>query len=60
MLFQPIYDFKTEDSSLWVGLEIGKIWAPGKVAYVKPGWGIHNSEPTDRKSTFEFGFRWFF
>jgi len=58
--FQPIYDFDTEDSSLWMGLEIGKVLAPGKVVYVKPGWGIKNSEPTDRKSTFEFGFRWFF
>jgi len=58
--FQPIYDFETKDSSLWIGLEIGKILAPGKVAYIKPGWGINNSEPTDRKSTFEFGFRWFF
>ena len=58
--FQPIYDFEAEDFSLWIGLEIGKIVAPGKVAYIKPGWGIDNSEPTDRASTFEFGFRWFF
>ena len=58
--FQPVYNFEAEDFSLWVGLEIGKIVAPGKVAYVKPGWGIDNSELTDRKSTFEFGFRWFF
>ncbi len=58
--FQPIYNFEAEDFSLWMGLEIGKIVAPGKVAYVKPGWGIDNSELTDRKSTFEFGFRWFF
>jgi hypothetical protein len=58
--FQPIYDFEAEDFSLWIGLEIGKIVAPGKVAYIKPGWGIKNSLPTDRKSTLEFGFRWFF
>ena len=58
--FQPVYDFEAEDFSLWIGLEIGKIVDPGKVAYVKPGWGINNSELTDRKSTFEFGFRWFF
>ncbi len=58
--FQPIYNFETEDFSLWIGLEIGKIVAPGRVVYVKPGWGASNSEPTDRKSTFEFGFRWFF
>jgi hypothetical protein len=57
---QPIYDFETDDFSLWIGLEIGKMLAPGKIAYVKPGWGIDNSEPTDRKSGLEFGFRWFF
>ncbi len=58
--FQPVYNFEAQDFSLWIGLEIGKIVAPGKVAYVKPGWGINNSELTDRKSSFEFGFRWFF
>ena len=41
--FQPIYDFKTEDFSLWVGLEIGKLLGRGKVAYIKPGWGASNS-----------------
>jgi hypothetical protein len=58
--FQPVYDFETDDFSLWIGLEFGKVLAPGKIAYIKPGWGIDNSELTDRKSTFEFGFRWFF
>jgi hypothetical protein len=58
--FQPIYDFETEDSSLWIGVELGKVLPGGKVAYVKPGWGISNSEPTDRKFSFEVGFRWFF
>ena len=58
--FQPIYDFETDDSSFWVGLEFGKMVAPGKIAYIKPGWGINNSEPTDRGDTFEVGFRWFF
>jgi len=58
--FQPIYDFETDDFSLWVGLEFGKMVAPGKIAYIKPGWGINNSEPTDRADTFEVGFRWFF
>jgi hypothetical protein len=57
---QPIYDFETDDFSLWIGLEVGKMLAPGKIAYIKPGWGIDNSEATDRKSTLEFGFRWFF
>ncbi len=58
--FQPVYDFETEDYSSWFGLEIGKLAGEGKIAYIKPGWGINNSEPTDRKSTFEAGFRWFF
>ena len=58
--FQPIYDFETKDSSLWIGLELGKMFAPGKIGYIKPGWGIDNSEVTDRETTFEFGFRWIF
>jgi hypothetical protein len=58
--FQPIYDFKTSDFSAWIGVELGKMLAPGRILYIKPGWGIDNSELTDRKSTFEVGFRWFF
>ena len=58
--FQPVYDFETEDSSLWIGVELGKVFAPGRIGYIKPGWGIDNSEATDRESTFEVGFRWFF
>jgi len=58
--FQPIYDFETNDFSSWFGLEVGKMFAPGKIGYIKPGWGIDNSELTDRDSTLEVGFRWFF
>ncbi len=58
--FQPIYDFETDDFSSWIGLEFGKMVAPGKIAYIKPGWGIDNSELVDRDNTFEVGFRWFF
>ncbi len=58
--FQPIYDFETEDFSLWIGVELGKMLAPGRIAYIKPGWGIDNSESTDREFTTEVGFRWFF
>jgi hypothetical protein len=58
--FQPIYDFETNDFSAWIGVELGKLLAPGRIAYIKPGWGIDNSETTDRKFTFEAGFRWFF
>lgn len=57
---QPIYDFETDDFSAWIGVEFGKMLAPGKIAYIKPGWGIDNSELTDRESTIEVGFRWFF
>ena len=58
--FQPIYDFETKDFSAWIGLEFGKMVAPGKIAYIKPGWGINNSELVDRDNTLEVGFRWFF
>ena len=58
--FQPIYDFETNDFSAWIGVEFGKMLAPGRIAYIKPGWGIDNSELTDRQSTIEVGFRWFF
>jgi len=58
--FQPIYDFETNDFSAWMGLELGKLFAPGKIGYIKPGWGIDNSELIDREFTIEVGFRWFF
>lgn len=58
--FQPIYDFETDDYSSWLGLEFGKMFAPGRIGYIKPGWGIDKSEPLDRDFTFEVGFRWFF
>jgi hypothetical protein len=57
---QPIYDFETDEFSAWIGVELGKMLAPGKIAYIKPGWGIDNSEATNRKSTVEVGVRWFF
>ncbi len=58
--FQPIYDFETNDFSAWMGLELGKLFALGRLGYIKPGWGIDNSELIDREFTFEVGFRWFF
>jgi hypothetical protein len=57
--FQPIYDFENDDFSLWVGPELGKMLAPGRVIYAKPGFGI-DPEDADRKFTVEIGFRWFF
>ena len=58
--YQPIYDFETDDFSSWLGLEFGKMFAPGRIGYIKPAWGLDNSESTDRDFTFEAGFRWFF
>ena len=57
--FQPIYDFENDEFSLWIGPEVGKMLAPGRIIYAKPGWGIE-PEGADRKFTFEAGFRWFF
>jgi hypothetical protein len=58
--YQPIYDFETDDFSSWLGVEFGKMFAPGRIGYIKPGWGLGNSELIDRDFTFEVGFRWFF
>jgi hypothetical protein len=57
--FQPVYDFENEEFSFWIGPELGKILAPGKIAYVKPGFGV-DPDPNEREFSFEFGFRWFF
>jgi hypothetical protein len=57
--FQPVYDFREDEFSLWVGPELGKILKDGVIAYLKPGWGIDNTEPGDREFTFEIGFRYF-
>lgn len=57
--FQPVYDFETDDFSLWIGPELGKVLREGTIVYMKPGWGIDNSEYGDREFTFEVGFRYF-
>jgi hypothetical protein len=57
--FQPVYDFREDDFSFWIGPELGKMLAPGRVLYVKPGFGV-DLDDTDREFTFETGFRWFF
>ncbi|MHC5076070.1 MAG: hypothetical protein ACYTFM_06550 [Planctomycetota bacterium] len=56
---QPIYDFRADDFSFWVGPELGKIVREGFVVYAKPGVGV-DRDKTDRKFTFETGFRYFF
>jgi len=58
--YQPIYDFETKDFSSWFGIELGKVVAEGHVLFGKPGWGLDNSAETDRNSTLEFGWRYFF
>jgi hypothetical protein len=57
--FQPIYDFNADEFSLWIGPELGKIVAPGRILYVKPGFGI-DPDDAERELTLEVGFRWFF
>lgn len=58
---QTIYDFEADHFSLWIGPEIGKLLAPGRIVYVKPGWGVDaDADKGDRKWSFEMGFRWFF
>jgi hypothetical protein len=58
---QFIYDFENDHASLWVGPEIGKLLAPGRILYAKPGFGINPDEDEgDRKYTLEIGFRYFF
>ena len=58
---QPVYDFRTSDFSFWLGPELGKMLAPGRIVYVKPGWGIDTDEAAgDRDFTLEVGFRYFF
>jgi hypothetical protein len=57
---QPVCDFETDDFPSWIGVEFGKMFAPGRIGYNKPGWGIGNSEEIDRDFSFEAGFRWFF
>ncbi len=56
---QPVYDFKEDDFSFWFAPEFGKILREGTIVYAKPGWGIDNSEDSDREFTFEIGFRYF-
>jgi hypothetical protein len=58
---QPIYDFEDSHFSFWVGPEVGKLLAPGRILYVKPGWGVDpDGDKGDRRFTFEVGFRYFF
>jgi hypothetical protein len=55
---QFVYDFENDHGSLWIGPEIGKLLAPGRILYAKPGFGI-DPDLADREFTFEIGFRYF-
>jgi len=58
---QPVYDFKQDHFSFWVGPEFGKVAKPGLVFYAKPGIAVDPSESKgDRQWTMEVGFRYFF
>ena len=58
---QTIYDFERDHFSWWIGPEFGKLLAPGRILYAKPGWGIDPDDAEgDRQWSFEVGFRWFF
>ena len=58
--FQPMYDFEEEHFSFWAGPEFGKLLAPGRILYFKPGFGVDpDAAKGDRDWTFEIGFRWF-
>ena len=56
---QPVYDFRRDDFSLWIAPELGKMLSPGRIIYLKPGWGV-DREGGDREFTIEVGFRYFF
>jgi hypothetical protein len=57
--FQPVYDWENTNFSFWIGPELGKMLKPGRIVYVKPGFGVDPDEE-ERDWTFEVGFRWFF
>ena len=58
---QAIYDFENSHASFWIGPEVGKLLAPGRILYLKPGFGIDpDADKGDRDWSFEVGFRYFF
>ena len=58
---QYIHDFELHHNSFWIGPELGKMLSPGRILYLKPGFGINPSDSKgDRNWTFEIGFRYFF
>jgi hypothetical protein len=58
---QAIYDFEDDHFSAWIGPEVGKLLAPGRIIYAKPGFGIDpDKDKGDRDWSFEIGYRYFF
>lgn len=56
---QPVYDFRADQFTFWIGPELGKILSPGRIVYLKPGWGT-GGDANERDWIFEVGFRYFF
>jgi hypothetical protein len=56
---QPVYDFENDEFSFWVAPELGKNISEGNIIYAKSGWGV-DPEESDRKFTFEMGWRYIF
>ena len=47
------------DWEIWIGPEVGRVLAPGRILYGKPGLGI-DPDADERKWSFELGYRHFF
>ncbi len=57
---QTIADLEDDgDWEVWFGPEVGKILAPGRILYAKPGFGI-DADDNEREWSFEVGYRHFF
>lgn len=57
---QTIADLEDDgDWEVWIGPEVGKILAPGRILYAKPGFGI-DADDDEREWSFEVGYRHFF
>ena len=57
---QTICDLNDDnDWEVWFGPEVGKVLAPGRIVYAKPGFGL-DSDLGEREWSFELGYRHFF
>jgi hypothetical protein len=60
MLNLYYFDVYKKDSAPETSRFVGKWFYMQPLTKPGPWWGLDNSEPTDRESTIEVGFRWFF